>query len=130
MSESETRSVPQLIGDLAADVSNLVRTEGKLLRAELSEKATQFGTGAGEVVAGALCLFAALLVMLQAVIVGLTNLGLGAGWASLLVGVVVAGIGAALLMRGIQNVSPSGLAPERIQEQLRQDADAVKEQIG
>jgi hypothetical protein len=129
MNNPETRSVPTLLSDLAQQVSTLVRTEAKLLRTELSEKAGKLGTGATEIAAGAVLLLAALLVLLQALVVALANMGLGAGWASLLVGIVVAAIGAFLVRKGSQDMSPSGLTPDRTTEQLRQDMQVAKEQI-
>ncbi len=100
-----------------------------VLRAELSEKLTQIGTGAVEVLAGAICLLAALLVLLQALVIALANAGMGAGWASLLVGLVVAGFGLILLRSGSAQLRPSELAPDRTQGQLASDARVVKEQM-
>ena len=72
----DPRSVPQLLSDVARELTTLFRKEGQLIRAELSEKATQLQVGAGSVLAGAICLLAALMVLLQAVVIGLTNAGL------------------------------------------------------
>jgi hypothetical protein len=138
---SDPRSVPTLISDLAQQVTTLMQTEVRLLRAEMSEKLGQLGSGAAEVAAGAICLLAALLVLLQALVIAIArigadpadpaiqNSGIGMGWASLIVGVVVAGIGAFLVRNGTKNLSPSNLTPERTQEQLSRDAQVVKEQI-
>jgi len=126
---NDPRGVATLISDLTQQVSTLVQTELKLLRAEIYEKLDQLGSGAAEVTAGAICLLAALIVLLQAVVVALVKAGLGAGWASLLVGVVVAALGLFLIWRGKSNLSTSNLMPERTQEQLRRDADVAKEQV-
>jgi Putative Actinobacterial Holin-X, holin superfamily III len=126
---SEDRSVTTLLGDLAQHASALIQTEVRLLRVEMSEKISQMGTGGAEVLAGALCLFAALLILLQALVVALANLGLGAGWASLLVGIVVAALGAFLLRNGSAQLSPSNLTPTRTQEQVARDMRVAKEQL-
>ena len=126
---SDSRGVATLISDLAQQTSTLIQTELKLLRAEFYEKVGQLGSGAAEVAAGAICLLAALLVLLQALVVALVKTGLGAGWASLLVGVVVAVFGVILIWRGKSNLSSANLAPERTQDQLRRDAQVVKEQV-
>jgi hypothetical protein len=68
-------------------------------------------------------------VLLQALVIGLANAGLGAGWSSLLVGVAVAILGVFLLRAGSSSLSPSELAPERTQEQFKRDARVVKDQI-
>ena len=69
------------------------------------------------------------MVLLQALVIALANAGLGAGWASLLVGVVVAGLGMVLLRTGSRALSPAELAPDRTQDQLKRDAHVVKEQL-
>ncbi|MER9210228.1 phage holin family protein, partial [Mesorhizobium sp. M0771] len=90
---------------------------------------TKAGAGAAEVLGGAICLLAALLVLLQALIIALTRAGLGAGWSSLLVGVVVAVLGVILLRTGTASMAPSELTPDRTQGQLKRDASAIKEQV-
>ena len=127
---TDPRSVPALISDLAQQVTTLMQTEVRLLRAEMSEKLGQLGSGAAEVAAGAICLLAALMVLLQALVIGVSRIGdMGMGWASLIVGVVVAVIGAVLVKTGTSNLSPSNLTPERTQEQLKRDAQVAKEQM-
>jgi hypothetical protein len=125
----DTRSVPTLVGDLIHQVTTLVQTEGRLLRAEMSNKISQAENGALAIVAGAILLLAALLVLVQALVVALAAMGLGAGWASLLVGVVLAAIGAVLVKTGTSNLAPSNLTPERTQEQLKRDAQVAREQL-
>jgi hypothetical protein len=125
----DERSLATLISDLAQQGSTLVRTEAKLLRAELSEKAAALGSGAIEVGAGAICLLAALMVLLQALVIALANAGLGAGWSSLLVGVVVAAFGAVLVRNGSAKFDPSELNPDRTTDQLKRDARVIKEQV-
>jgi hypothetical protein len=122
------RSVPELLTDLARSVPELVRQEGQLLRAELSDKFTQIQSGAGSVAAGALLLFAALLVLLQALVIALTEF-VGPGWAALIVGVVVAAVGAVLPKKGADQLKATSLMPERTTNQLQQDKELVKEQV-
>ena len=125
----EARSVTTLLGDLAQQVTTLLQTETRLFRAEMSDKLSNVGNGAIEILGGAICLLAALMVLLQALVIALANAGLGAGWSSLLVGVVVAVLGVILLRTGSANLSPSELNPDRTQEQLKRDARVVKEQL-
>lgn len=129
MSGPSDKSLVDLVGDLATQVTTLFQTEARLLRAEMSEKLAKAGAGAAEVLGGAICLLAALMVLLQALVIALANAGLGAGWASLLVGIVVAGLGLFLLRTGTNAMKPSELTPDRTQEQLKRDARAVKEQM-
>lgn len=81
-----------------------------------------------EVAVGAIFLLVSLIILLQALIVALVKLGLGPGWASLLVGVVIAIIGAVFVKRGTTNMSSSELALTRTADQLRKDANLAQEQ--
>jgi hypothetical protein len=124
----DSRSVPELLGDLARSVPALVRQEAQLLRSEMSDKLTQVEVGLGSVVAGGILLFAALLILLQAIVIALTEI-MGPGWAALVVGLVVAVIGAVLLKKGADQMKVSNLMPERTTHQLKQDAELAKEQV-
>lgn len=125
----DNRGVMGLVSDLADQASTLVRTEFRLLRTEMSEKFDQVKNGAIEVIAGAICLLVALLVLVQALVIALAEMGMGGGWASLLVGVVLAVLGYFMVKAGSSNMSVANLTPERTQNQLARDAQAVKEQV-
>ena len=124
----ETRSLADLVAVLGRDVSNLVSKEIELLRAEVSQSYSNMQTAGGSLAAAAICLLAALLILLQALIVALTNWGMGAGWASLLVGVVVGIIGLVLLQNG-RSLLKEGIVPKRTQTQVQRDAEMLKEQV-
>jgi hypothetical protein len=125
----ESRNLVTLVGDLAQQVTHLLQTEGKLFRAEMSDKLTQVGAGAVEILGGAICLLAALMVLLQALVIALASAGLGAGWSSLLVGVCVAILGLVLLRTGAASLKPSELTPDRTQDQVQRDVRVLKEQL-
>lgn len=125
----EQRPLGSIFSDLMRQMSELARTEVRLFSSETQEKLKTARNGLLEVVGGAVCLLAALLVLLQALVVALAEAGLGAGWASLVVGVVVAAIGYLLVRRGTANMSPSELVPERSLDQVRRDVDVAKEQV-
>lgn len=124
--DQDHRSLPSMATDLVNQLATLFRTEAALVRTELRESINRMGSGAMEIAAGAIFLLAALLVLLQALVVALAELGLGAGWASLLVGVVVAGIGALLIRRGTSNLSVENLSPDRSVEQAKRDLEMAK----
>ena len=125
---ADTRSVPELLGDLARSIPALVRQEALLLRSELSDKVSHIQIGLGSLVAGAILLFAALLVLLQAIVIALTEF-VGPGWAALIVGVVVGVVGAVLLKKGADQMKATNLMPNRTANQLKQDAELAKEQV-
>ena len=124
----DPRSLRTLLSDLVHEVTSLFRKEGELLRAEVSEKVTQIETGIGSAAAGVICLLGAFLVLLQALVVAITNLGLDAAWASLIVGVLVAIIGVILLKSGASKMSSTNLMPRRTAHQVEKDAHLAKEQ--
>ncbi len=125
---SDSRSVPELLADLARSVPALVRQEAQLLRSEMSDKVGQIEIGLGSIVAGAILLFAALLILLQAIVIALTEI-MGAGWAALIVGVAAGAIGAVLLKKGADQMKASSLMPDRTTRQLKQDAELAREQV-
>ena len=60
MADIQDRSAPALMGDLVTHVTELVRKEIQLLRAELNEKATQAAIALGSIVAGVIIAITAL----------------------------------------------------------------------
>lgn len=124
---SDDRSLKELIGDLSGSISNLFRKEIQLARAETSEKITQSMVAMGAIAGGAILALAALLVLLQALVIALSEL-MPPGWASLIVGVVVAAIAYFLIHKGTNDLKASSLAPSRTIDSLRSDAHMAKEQ--
>ena len=80
-------------------------------------------------VAGALIAFAALIVLLDALVYGLTEAGLERWLAALIVGGVVAIVGFILVRKGQKDLSATRLAPERTTANVRKDINLVKEQV-
>ncbi|WP_279480675.1 phage holin family protein [Aureimonas sp. SK2] len=122
------RTVPDLLGDLLREATELFRTEGKLIRAEISDKITQLQVGGGSIAAGGICLLVALIVLAQALVIALAHV-VGAGWSALIVGVVIAIIGVMLLAKGKKDLEVVNLAPDRTLDQLQKDSRMVKEQV-
>ena len=128
MQHTEDSSLKELFGDLTNSVSTLFRKEIELTRAETSEKVSQAASAAGSIAGGAILALAALIVLLQALVLALTELGLAPALSALIVGGVVAIIAFALIYKGINDLKASNLAPTRTVDSLRQDARMVKEQ--
>ena len=128
----ETKSVPDLLAGLLRETSELVRTEIQLLRSELSDKVSQVQIAGGSLAAGAICLLVALLTLTAALVSAVAKIDepdIGAGWAALIVGVVIAVVGVLLLAKGKKDLDPASLAPSRAAHQLGQDGKLVKEQV-
>lgn len=117
--------VADLLGQLGGDIAGLVRKEAELVRAEVAEKLSAAGKAIADIAAGALLLVAALLVLLQALVLALSKI-MDPIWASLLVGAGVACVGYVLVRAGMKAISIKGLAPDRTARQLKKDADLMK----
>lgn len=127
------KSITTLFSDLARETSDLVRQEVKLAKLELSEKITQVNAGITSLITGGIVVFAGLLVLLQAVVIGVAQLlepYTDQAWvAPLIVGLVVALIGLAVLQRGRHDLEPRSLAPRRTADSLRRDGEMVRGQF-
>jgi hypothetical protein len=129
MMHTDDRSLKDLLADLTESITTLFRKEIQLARAETSEKITQVGVAIGAIAGGGILALAALIILLQALVIGLTEVGVPAGWAALIVGVVVAIIAYVLIHKGTNDLKGANLAPNRTVDSLRRDAQVVKEQV-
>jgi hypothetical protein len=129
MMHADDRSLKDLLADLSNSITTLFRKEIQLARAETSEKVTQVGVALGSIAGGAILALAALIVLLQALVIGITAAGVPAGWASLIVGVVVAVIAYAFIHKGTSDLKASNLAPSRTVDSFKRDAQVAKEQV-
>ncbi|MDZ4370611.1 MAG: phage holin family protein [Phenylobacterium sp.] len=116
--------VGDLLGQLVDDMTGLVRKEVELIRVEMTEKVQRAGRAVADIAAGGLLLIAALLVLLQALVLALSKV-MDPIWAALLVGLGVAGIGYLLVRSGMQALSLKGLSPDRSARQLRKDTELM-----
>ena len=81
------RSIPEVLADAMNQFTTLVRKESQLARAEMSEKLGDLALGIGLLVGGAVLLIPALVILLEAAVNALIDAGIGATWATLIVGV-------------------------------------------
>ena len=125
---TDERSLKDLFTDLTESITTLFRKEIQLARAETSEKINQVGVAIGAIAGGAILALAALIVLLQALVIGITEAGVPAGWASLIVGVIVAVVAYVLIHKGTSDLKASNLAPQRTMDSFKRDAQVVKEQ--
>lgn len=133
----DPRSIPELIGGLASDISMLFRKEIQLAKAEASEKVSQVLGGAEVLVAGGVLALGALGVLLAAIVTALaawfTGMGMNPTWANSLAALIVAGVVGAiawmLINRGLASLRASNLQLNRTGHSLGRDADIVKERL-
>jgi len=125
----DERSLGDLFSDLSRETTTLVRKEVQLAKAELTQSATEAARGIGMLVAGGAVAYAGLLFLLLAIVFGLIEAGWDAWLSALVVGLVVAAIGAILVLRARESLKPANLAPRRTVETLKEDQEWAKEQI-
>ncbi len=129
------RSLTDLIGGLASDISGLFRKEIQLAKAEASEKVDELLAASKGIAIGALLAIGAIGVLLAAVVAGVTTLLVGIGMdqpmanfiASAGVGVIVALIAWSMISRSIAAWKASRLNLDRTTHSLARDAEVVKE---
>jgi hypothetical protein len=126
--QQDSRSLGELFSALAADTGTLVRQEVELAKTEMTQKATRVGKDIGFLLAGGAVAYAGFLAILAAIAIGLGQLGLPWWVATLLVGLVVAGIGGFLVMRGISALRQETPLPQQTIDTLKEDAEWAKAQ--
>jgi len=124
----DDRSLGELFADLTREITALVRQEAALAKTELSHKAARIGKDVGLLAAGGAVAYAGLLAIVASLVMLLALAGLP-GWASaLLVGIVVAGLGGFLVMRGLDALKREDLTPRETIATLKEDKEWAKEQ--
>ena len=124
----ENRPLGDLFGDLASEMSNLVRQEVALAKVEVAQKAKYVGRNVGYLVVGGAVAYVALLAIVAAIIMLLAKV-LPDWGATLLVGVVVAIIGWVLISKALAALQGADLTPHETVETLKEDATWMKQQI-
>lgn len=125
----DNRTIGNLLTDLVGDVVHLFQTEIRLIRVEINERLGKLANGGVLIAVGAIASLGAMFLLLQAIVSWLAIAGLPDQWGYLLVGLVLAGVAAAVLMKGINNLKATSLVPDRTLEQLRADMATVKEHV-
>ena len=125
--EASTGSTPGLVNEALSHVTGLVRGELDLVRAEVQENLNKAVTAIGMIVGAVVLILVALNVLAAALVAWLAELGLDAGWASLIVGGALAIIGAIMAASGKNKLKLASLAPTRTAKNVQRDAHTVKE---
>jgi len=123
------RPIGDLLGDLASQVSTLVRREIELARTEIAASLMQVGRGAGLTGLGGVLIHAGLLALLAAGMLGLVQAGVDPWLAALIVGLLVIGVGIVITSIGLKQVQTTDMAPRQTVASIRRDVEYVKEQI-
>ena len=126
--QAAERSVGELLGDLMHETTTLVSQEITLAKNEMTQKATEAGRNIAALAVGGLVAYTGLLAIVAAIVLLLIHLGLTAWVSALLVGVVIAGVGGGLVMKGMTKLKQTDMAPRQTIETLKEDAQWAKDQ--
>jgi hypothetical protein len=126
---NNTRTIPELFTSVVSQLAELMRTEGQLARAELSEKMALVAAGLGLVVGGAILLMPALVVLLEAAVAALVDNGMAPYWSALIVGGACFLLGLILLLIGVSRLRARRLMPDKTIHQLQRDAATARSQM-
>lgn len=132
MIDKTDKSLGALFSDLTRDMVDLVRQEIALARAEMSSKIADIQTALISIVVGGAILLAGMFILLLAVVRGVEVLlppNVGPWLAPLIVGLIVAGGGFALLKGGSAKITADKLTPHKTMDSLKRDKLAVQEKL-
>ena len=134
----EERSLGDLFSELTTETSMLIRQEVALAQVEITQKATRVGKQVGYLVVGGAVGYAALLVVLAALVVGIAQLiSWVSGWqiitsawiAAAVVGAVVAAVSFIMVTGALTALKNTDLAPRQTIETVKEDAQWIKDQV-
>jgi hypothetical protein len=126
------RGFGELLRDLAQGSADLLRGETKLARLELTGIAVNVGRGVAQVALGGVLLLLGGLSLAAGIVLlaGDQWLPQDRYWlAALLVMVITGALAGWLAKRGLQQLSPSQLAPKETFETLKEDKEWLKQQL-
>lgn len=122
---NDASSVPGLMRQLAGEASTLFSKEVALAKAEMTEAVNEAKKGAGAMISGGAVLYAGIIFLLLAAVVGLAQV-VEFWLSSLIIGGVVAIIGLIMVQSGKKKIKPSALKPEHTLNTMHKDQQAVR----
>jgi len=125
--QEDTRSLGDIVGDIASDLSTMVRSELELAKTEAKQEVSKAGKGAGLLGGAAMSGWLALLFLSLCAMYLLDN-SMEIEWAALIVfavWAVIAAIAASLGRKQMQEVNPK---LETTQKTLKEDVQWAKNQ--
>jgi|GEM_PF-5191429 len=125
---SESTSIKGLFSQLTSGLTDLIRNEARLVRAELEEKVDTATQSLISVIGGLFIALAALVILLEALVVALSD-WLDPAWAALIVGAVAAVIALILVIGGAKGLKRSARLPQETLSEAKRDRDMVKEHM-
>lgn len=126
--ERPDRSFGGLFKDLSRGAFTLVRQELEYAKEEMSQKVTRASRDSIQLIIGGGIAFAGFLFVLGAIVVGLSMV-MPVGVSSLLVGLLVMGIGGITIHQGRKKLKEEELAPRKTIRSLKEDKEWMKDKM-
>lgn len=123
---AEARPVSELISDGLRQLSQLLRSEMALAKAEVSESVKTAIRGSIMLVVGGVVALPSLFILMMALAAFLAEMGLAVSLSYLITAVVGFVIAAVLAMVGLNRLQADKLVPNRTINQLHRDVDTMK----
>ena len=122
------RTVPELLGNIVENIQQIIRSEFRLAKAELREKASKASKPATALAAGLLIGLYGFGFLLLAAVYALSMV-MPAGLAALVVGGLLALVSVLLATSGAKKLKSVRPAPERTIQTLEENVQWAKDQI-
>src|SRR5438046_9562577 len=124
---NQNRSIADLLRDVIAQFTTLLRKETELARVELSENISRAALGLGLVVGGAVLLIPALVILLEAAVAALEQNGMRPAEAAGIIGGIALVLGFILIAIGISRLTRKHLMPNNTIQPLPRDPTPSKQ---
>jgi drug/metabolite transporter (DMT)-like permease len=128
MAPQDNRSIGELVAELSRETGVLVRKEVELAKTEMTAKVRNASTHVATTAAGGALAHAGLLVILAAIVIGLTQLGVPAWLSAAIVGFATIGIGYLLVNKGLKALRGASVVPTHTLDSLKEDARWTRRQ--
>lgn len=123
-------SIQGLVAGALRAAGDVVRGEIALLRQEMADNVREVAIGVAAMAAAAMFAVVGLLVLIDALVKWLATIVHSEALSALLVGGCLLAVAVILVLVARGRLSASTLVPTRTSRQLRQDAEAIREQVG
>jgi xanthine/uracil permease len=132
----EEKSLGQLLKELTAETTTLLRQEVDLAKTEMGEKASRVGTNLGSLAIGGAILFAGALALLFAAVNALTEILAHvvpitvAAWLSpLVLGIVLGALGTSLVKKALSTLKQESVTPRRTTQSLQENKEWLQSKM-
>jgi uncharacterized membrane protein YqjE len=125
-SNSDGRSLGQIVKELTADFSTLFRSEVALLKLEIKDTVAKLGGGAAMFAGAAFVALFGVAFLFVTITLGLVALGVPAWLSSLIVTVALFAVAAVLALMGKRKFAQVNFVPSESVQQIKADVEAIK----